>query len=201
MSIPQLVHRLLQNVAYVIVRYMNAAIDASSLIVLAKFNAIQEAIDVYGTLGITRSIEQETVHAGKIRGYAEAQRIEVAIVKGQIIVSEINNDIIKRATELRTSSTALSESDCHIIAFAAVKTLPLILQDRRARLAAEAIGVETISIVGLPLAVYIQTNAKYDRCIALLNQICKALSLDPAIQKALRAAIDEIKRLRKNNGG
>ena len=139
-----LVHRLLQNVAYVIVRYMNAAIDASSLIVLAKFNAIQEAVDVYGILGITRSVEQETVFAGKTRGYADAQRIEAAIVNEQIIVSEINSHITKRATELRKSSTALSESDCHIIAFAAVKTLPLILQDRRARLAAEAIGVETI---------------------------------------------------------
>ena len=180
---------------------MNAAIDASSLIVLAKFNAIQEAVDVYGILGITRSVEQETVYAGKTRGYADAQRIEVAIVNGQIIVSEINNDMNKRATELRRSSTALSESDCHIIAFAAAKTLPLILQDRRARLAAEAIGVETISIVGLPLAAYIQTIAKYERCVTLLNQICKALSLDAAIQKTLRSAVDEIKRLRKDNGG
>lgn len=179
---------------------MNLAIDASSLIVLAKFNAIQEAVDVYGTLGITRSIEQETVHAGKTRGYADALRIETAIAKGQIIVSEISSDIGKRATELRKSSTALSESDCHIIAFAAAKKLPLVLQDRRARLAAEGAGIETISIVGLPLAAYIRTLATYERCVVLLNQICRTLLLDSAIQKTLRSAADAIKRLRKENG-
>lgn len=138
-------HQVIQNVACVIVRCMNLAIDASSLIVLAKFNAIQEAVDVYGTLGITRSIEQETVHAGKTRGYADALRIETAIAKGQIIVSEISSDIGKRATELRKSSTALSESDCHIIAFAAAKKLPLVLQDRRARLAAEGAALRQLA--------------------------------------------------------
>ena len=180
---------------------MNAAIDASSLIVLAKLNAIQEAVNVYGVLGITQSVEQETVHVGKTRGYVDAHRIEMAIGKGQIIVNEINNTMIKKAVELRRSSTALSESDCHIVAFAATKALPLVLQDRRARLAAETIGVETISIVGLPVAVYIQATANYERSIVLLKQICKALSLEPAIQKTLRSAIDEIKRLRKDNGG
>ena len=192
---------LLQNVAYVIIWSMNAAIDASSLIVLAKLNAIQEAVDAYGVLGITQSVEQETVYTGKTRGYADAHRIEMAIISGQIIVNEINNTIVKKAAELRRSSTALSESDCHIIAFSATKALPLVLQDRRARLAAEAIGVETISIVGLPLTVYIQATASYERSIVVLSQISKALSLESAIQKTLRSALDEIKRLRKDNGG
>lgn len=192
---------LLQNVAYVIIWSMNAAIDASSLIVLAKLNAIQEAVDAYGVLDITQSVEQETVYTGKTRGYADAHRIEMAIISGQIIVNEINNTMVKKAAELRRSSTALSESDCHIIAFAKTKALPLVLQDRRARLAAEAIGVETISIVGLSLTVYIQATASYERSIVVLSQISEALSLESAIQKTLRSALDEIKRLRKDNGG
>jgi predicted nucleic acid-binding protein len=191
---------VLQNVACDIIWRMKAMIDASSLIVLAKLDALQEAVDIYGILGITQSVEQETVRAGKTRGYADAYRIEQAIANSLIIVTKLDNATIKRVSELRRSSTALSESDCHIIACAAISALPLVLQDRRARLATEAIGVETISIVGFPLAAYIRSTAKFERCVVLLDQICKVMTLEPAIQMVLRSAMDEIRRLRKANG-
>jgi len=65
---------------------MNAIIDASSLIVLAREDALWLLDRIFDIVGLTPDVERETVTQGKAKGYTDATRIEAAIVAGQLTV-------------------------------------------------------------------------------------------------------------------
>lgn len=65
---------------------MEVIADASSLIVLARQNALWLLERVFGSVVLVPDVQVETVAQGRAKGYADAERIAAAIVAGQLVV-------------------------------------------------------------------------------------------------------------------
>ncbi len=61
---------------------MNVIVDSSSLIVLARQDALWLLERIFGAAALTPDVENETVVQGKAKGYADAHRIEAALAAG-----------------------------------------------------------------------------------------------------------------------
>ena len=171
-----------------------------SLIVLAKLDGFDLCAGVYGVVGMTQSVADETLTAGKTRGYKDAANIEAAVADKRLHVVDPDTAVHKLADKIAKSSPALSQSDCLSVAYARIHALPLLIQDRRARVAAEAIGVVTVSIITLPLLAFVKTAIQHKRCVDMTQRIGLAMRIESSVLKVLNSAADEIWRLRKITG-
>ncbi|HYN89169.1 MAG TPA: hypothetical protein VER55_11590 [Ardenticatenaceae bacterium] len=175
---------------------MNGIADASSLIVLARQDALWLLWRVYATVVIVPGVEVETVVQGKAKGYGDALRIEAAIRGGHFVITPPTRDEQLLATSLERATAALSRTDCLTLACAKERSLTLIMEEQRARNVAAANGIEYVTIQVLPLHGFIQKQLSFTECDDLLVRIGRAMRTDQAVLKVLGAAASEIQRLR-----
>jgi predicted nucleic acid-binding protein len=175
---------------------MDAIADSSSLIVLARLDALWLLTRVCRSLALTTTVENETVIQGKAHGYTDATRIESAIRTGQFMVIAPTFAENRLATEWQRHSSALSHADCLTLACARERGITLIMEDQRARNVAISRKVPWVSIQALPLQAYTNNKLSFDECNALLGQIGEAMRSDRAVLAVLRSAAYEIRRLR-----
>lgn len=175
---------------------MNAIADASSLIVLARQNALWLLERVFGPVALVPGVVIETVDQGKARGYADAGRIEAAITAGQLVVISPTSAEKRLATSLGRSAPALSYTDCLTLACAKERGLTLIMEEQRARNVAIAHNIDYVTIQVLPLHGHISGQVRFAECNDLLTRIGRAMHTDEAILTVLQTAANEIHRLR-----
>ena len=175
---------------------MDAIADSSSLIVLARLDALWLLKRVLGVVAILPEVQAETVTAGKAKGYGDALRIEAAIRGGDLVLVQPRQSEQGLALALGQSSSALSYTDCLTVMCARERLWTLIIEDQRARKAAAANGVEYVTLQALPLQGLIVYRLSYQECDDLLIRIGQAMYTDQAIVNAFRAAAREIHRLR-----
>jgi predicted nucleic acid-binding protein len=173
---------------------MDAIADSSSLIVLARLDALWLFARACHSLALTTAVENETVVQGKAHGYADATRIESAISTSQFRVIVPTFAENRLATEWQRHSSTLSHADCLTLACAHERRLTLIMEDQRARNVALARKIPYVSIQVLPLQGYIKGQVSFDECNALLGGIGEAMRIDGSILAVLRSAADEIRR-------
>ncbi len=175
---------------------MNAIADASSLIVLARQDALWLLERTFGTVALVPDVENETVVQGKAKGYADAWRIEAAIVAGRLVVVPLTTAERRLAATLNKHAPALSRTDCLTLACAKERNWTLIMEEQRGRNMAVAHGITYVIIQVLPLQGLINRQLSFVECDDLLARLGKAMRTDQAILTILRAAAAEIQRLR-----
>lgn len=171
---------------------MKAIIDASSLIVLARLDALWLLHRVYEVAGLPTSVFAEAVLRGKAEGYVDAHRIEEAIADGWIVQFDPTATERALAEKIGRQPTALSSTDCDALACAENRNTLLIVEDRRVRNAAKARGVDYTVIQAMPLQGLIQRKLQYEECDQLLMDIGKVMHTDAAFLHVLRMAAQEI---------
>jgi len=180
---------------------MNAIADASSLIVLARQDALWLLERVFGPVALVPGVAVETVTQGKAKGYADALRIEAAIAAGQLVVISPTAAEKRLATTLGRSAPALSRTDCMTLACAKERNLTLVMEEQRGRNVAIAHDIAYVTIPVLPLQGFIAGQLSFDECDDLLTRIGRAMHTDQAILTVLRTAASEIRRLRSAQKG
>ncbi len=175
---------------------MNAIADASSLIVLARQNALWLLERVFGQVALVPGVEIETVTQGKAKGYTDAIQIETAITAGRLIVISPTAAEKRLALSLSRSAPALSRTDCMTLACAKERGLTLVMEEQRGRNVAVAHEIPYVTIQVLPLQGFITGRLSFAECDELLTRIGGAMRTDQAILTVLRTAASEIQRLR-----
>jgi predicted nucleic acid-binding protein len=175
---------------------MKAIADASSLIVLARQNALWLLERNFGAVALVPGVEVETVLQGKARGYADANRIEKAISEEKLKVITPTAVEKKVATALERNIPALSHTDCMTLACAKERNLILVMEEQRGRNVAVAHNIHYVTIQVLPLQGFIMEQLSFSECDELLTRIGQAMRTDQAILTILRTAAVEIQHLR-----
>ena len=175
---------------------MNTIADSSSLIVLAQLDALWLLTRVCRSVIITATVEHETVTQGLARGYVDAQRLQEAMAAGRITV------ITPSAAERRLAQTwqrampALSHADCQTLACARERGLTLIMEEQRGRNLAVTQGIQYVTMQVLPLHGFVRAQLTFVECDDLLRRVGQVMRTDTAVVTVLRAAAQEIERLR-----
>jgi predicted nucleic acid-binding protein len=175
---------------------VNAIVDASSLIVLARQNALWLLERVFGPVALVPGVEVETVEQGRAKGYADAERIATAIAAGRLVAISPTAAEKRLATSLNRAAPGLSRTDCLTLACAKERGLTLIMEEQRGRNVAVAHGIAYITIQLLPLQAFIGERLSFAECDDLLVRIGRAMHTDEATVAVLRTAAAEIQRLR-----
>lgn len=180
---------------------MNAIADASSLIVLARQNALWLLERTFGAVGLVPEVEFETVIQGKAKGYADARRIEAAIAAQRLVVISPTSNERQVAIVIKQNAPNLSRADCLTLACAKERALTLVMEEQRGRNIAIAQGIPYVTIQVLPLQGLIAHQLTFAECDDLLLRIGQAMRTDQAILTVLRTAANEIESLRSAQEG
>lgn len=175
---------------------MNVLIDSSSLIILARLDALWLLERCFGVVGLVSSVYEETVVRGKAKGYADALRIEAAITGHALSTIRLTADESKLATTLKAASPALSRTDAETLVCAGERGLTLVIEERHGRRIARQQGIKYVTIQALPLHGLIERKLTFPECEDLLARIGAAMHTDMAIVNVLRVAAQEIAQAR-----
>lgn len=175
---------------------MNAIADASSLIVLARQNALWLLQRVYPVVALVPEVETEAVLQGRAKGYVDAERIAAAVASGQLAVVTPTAAERELATQIGRSAPSLSNADRLTLACARARRLTLIMEELRGRRVAAAHGITYVTVQVLPLHGFLGQRLSSVECDDLLVRLGRAMHSDEAVVAVLTAAASEIARLR-----
>ncbi len=173
-------------------------VDASSLIIIAKLEAIETLHQVYGPIGIPTAVFRETVQTGFERKKTDAFVIDAAIRSGHIIVVELSPVQVSFAQHLYITNV-VGWGECETLAYARDSDVQVLIEDRRGRSIARTEGVSYTTLQVFPLQGFIQRKITYDTCASLLDRIAVMMNTDLAILHALQSAAEAI-RLEREGG-
>ncbi len=174
-------------------------IDSSSLIVLARLDALSALHEVYGVIGLTASVYEEVVLQGQKKGVPDAAVVEKAV--NDHWFRELSLTAVEKrfVTALRERTSGISRTDAETLACAYGHKLTVLIEDRRARAVARAEGIPYITIQVFPLYGVLDRKLSPAQCDDLLVRIGRAMQTDLAVVEALRAAAKEIDRGRRKD--
>ena len=124
--------------------YHKLVSDSSSLILLAKSDMIKYVLEK-NIIVIPKSIYEETVDKGKLKGFEDSYIIENYIQKSKIKIAEPSNntkEIVEKLCNLH-----LGERD--VIALAIDKKLKVLCDDKKGRNACEVFGLEAVTALNI----------------------------------------------------
>ena len=166
-------------------------IDASSLIILAKLQGIQQLYEVYGVIRIPPAIYEECVIAGKRLRKNDAFVIETAIAKEQITMVHLTEKQQGFAQQWHDDGI-LDLGECECLAYAKDTDTLVLIEERKGRIIARASEIKYIVLQVFPLHGYIQRKLSYEAATKLIDKIAVAMNTDFAIVQALKVAINTI---------
>lgn len=165
--------------------------DASSLIIIAKLEAIDILYQVYGTIGIPPAVFRESVQVGFKRGKSDAFAIDAAIRSGQIVVVNLSSAQVAFAQHLYTANL-LGWGECESLAYAKNTNAQVLIEERKGRSIARAEGIYYTVLQVFPLQGFIQHKISYDTCVNLLDRIAVMMNTDLAILQVLQSSAETI---------
>jgi len=172
-------------------------IDSSSLIVLARVQALAAVHTVYGSLGLSDSVYTEVVTQGQQQGFADADIVAKAVEDEWFTQLTLTEGEQRFAATLMKKTSGISQTDAETLACARSRKLTLLIEDRRARNVARAEGIPYITIQVFPLYGVVERTLSASQGDAWLTRIGRAMNTDLAVVEALRAAVREIDRSRR----
>ena len=165
--------------------------DASSLIIIAKLEAIDILYQVYGTIGIPPAVFRETVQAGYERGKSDAFTIDAAIRFEQVVVVKLSSVQIAYAQHLYMANM-LGWGECESLAYARDTNVQVLIEERKGRSIARIEGIHYTVLQVFPLQGFIQHKISYNTCVNLLDRIAVMMNTDLAILQALQSSAETI---------
>ena len=185
---------LYQRLGEVLLRLL---IDSSSLIVLARVRALPALHDIYGRIGLIRSVYDEVVTEGQRKGFADAAIVAKAVEAGWFSQLTLTAEEQRVADAFVKKTSGISHTDAESLACARSRKLTLLIEDRRARNVARAEEISYITIQVFPLYGVVERSLATAQGDDLLTRIGRAMNTDLAVVEALRAAVREIDRSRR----
>ncbi len=170
--------------------------DASSLIIIAKLEAIDMLYQVYGTIGIPPAVFRETVQVGFERGKSDAFTIDAAIRSGQVVVVKLSSAQVAFAQHFYNANM-LGWGECESLAYAKATNIQVLIEELKGRSVARSEGIGYTVLQVFPLQGFIQHKISYDSCVSLLDRIAVMMNTDLAILQALQSAAETIRLERK----
>lgn len=164
-------------------------IDASTLIYLAKADALKDAFGIVGPLAVPPAVWMETVEAGERKGAAEAAVLRVASDRGLLVRIPLDRSASRRATTLaRVHRIGRGESQ---VMAAAEPGGWVLMDDGRASRVAAALGYGPISTVYLPVLGYRLARISARAAQELLIRLTQVVAVRAGVLVRLQAAISE----------
>lgn len=170
-----------------------AASNTGPLIWLAKAGLLNLLRKTYETVRITPTVEAEAVNAGREKGYKDAEPIGEAIEEGWVTVDEPSAASLQRVRKMEESLEApLNRGEREAIALSLDRGAPLLTNDERACLVAEALGVEAHGVLYLILRGVREGNlTKGEARRALTDMLRNGIWLSPTLIDRFHHALDE----------
>ena len=176
---------------------INAVIDASSLIILARVEGLESLHKIYGTTAIPPAVYDEVVVAGERLGKNDAWLAKAALAKGwlsQVELSEAEERIVQA---LRQQYRVLGLGECQALACAEARRWLVLVEEHKARVVARTRGVNYSIIQVMPLHGYVEGKISDGVCLDLLDKIASEMGTDLAVLMALKTAVSALARERK----
>ena len=170
---------------------------ASSLIVLAKLNALDVLHAIYGPVVIMDTVFGETVLEGKRRNKEDALVVEAAIERGRLVRISLTQKQQALAAALRAGARACDPGEAEAIAYAEDTDALLIIEDRKAKAIARARGVQYTIVQMIPFEGYVGELISYEQCIDLMERVAIAMSTDIAVLMGMKAAATALHEARQ----
>jgi predicted nucleic acid-binding protein len=176
---------------------MNVVIDASSLIVLARVEALGTLHQIYNTTALPPAVFEEVVVAGEQLGKNDAWVVKAAMDKGWVVPITLAPEEEQIVKSLRQQYRALGLGECQALACAEKRHWLLLVEERKARVVARARGIRYSIIQVLPLQGYLDGKLPEGICLDLMDKIAGEMGADLAVLHALKAAISALAKERK----
>lgn len=174
----------------------NSVADASSLIVLAKLNALEVLYTIYGPVALTETVSKETILQGKAGNHDDALLIEAAVERGWLVQVTLTEKQRRLSEAYRAASRAIDLGEAEAIAYAEDTGAFLVIEDRKAKVIARARGVQYTTIQMLPFEGYVKALIDYDMCIDLMERVAVAMRTDIGVLMNLKTAALSLRRVR-----
>lgn len=154
--------------------------DASPLIALAKIQRLGLLSDLYGEIVIGPVVKAETIDAGRAVRASGVEQIEAAVEDGRLRVVRLTateRGLMQRLTK----RSRLHRGEAESLAIADSRRLLLIVDDKEARSAAAATGVQHVGTAGVLLEAFLRKRLELDGLEAAVLDLSNVVWLSPAV--------------------
>jgi predicted nucleic acid-binding protein len=166
--------------------------DASSVIYLAKADALRDAAALVGALLVPPAVWREAVEAGERRGQLDQARIRLARDQGLLHFVELDPAIEKMAIEIkRRRRIGLGESQ--VLAVARKGGL-VLMDDRRAARVATSMGISPVRTISLPVLCWRRGLIDSSGALDLLRRLTRVVGVRADLLMRLEADVLEGER-------
>ena len=162
--------------------------DASALIVLAKIGRLSLLREQYGTIVIGPALEAEVILQGRRRRAAGMAEVEHALAEGWLRLVPLTPIERRQASHLQ-KQPGLDVGEAEALSLAANRKLRVVIDDKEARHAAEAMGLSYLGTVGVLLDGRRAGHLTLDEFEDAIASLTAVLWLSPSVVvKALKIA-------------
>ena len=166
--------------------------DASTVIYLAKADALHDAGALLGALLVPPAVWRETVESGERRGQLDQARIRSARDQGLLHIVELDPAAERRAIEIkRRRRIGLGESQ---VLAAARKGSLVLMDDRRAARVAASMGISPARTISLPVLCWRRGWMDSPGALQLLRRLSRVVGVRADVLVRLEAEILEGER-------
>ncbi len=170
-------------------RFSAAIFDSSSLIVVAKLDAIADWRAIYERLLVPPGVEQECIGESVPQGSEDALRIENALQVDALKRITLTAAQLKQANEWH-AQRHLGIGECQTLAYThTITNVIAVIEDKRARSFARLHQIPYTTIQLSPLEGYIRKKISYARAALLTERIASAMHSDLALLNTLQFAL------------
>ena len=166
--------------------------DASTLIYLAKADALHDAGALLGALLVPPAAWRETVESGERRGQLDKARIRSARDQGLLHIVELDPAIERRAIEIRRRRR-IGFGESQVLATARKGSL-VLMDDRRAARVAASMGMSTARTISLPVLCWRRGLMDSSGAVELLRRLTRAVGVRADVLIRLEAELLEGER-------
>ena len=142
--------------------YPKLTSDSSSLILLAKSGLIEYVLEK-NIITIPKSVYEETVNRGKLKGREDSYIIE----KSKIIIEDPKDKTKDRVEKI--CNLHLGERD--VISLAIDKKLTVLCDDKKGRNACEVFGIETVTVLNILNNLYKTKKIDKKNALVILSKL------------------------------
>ena len=154
--------------------------DASVLIALAKTARLALLRELYGEVAVGPRVKKEVIEGGR-----EIQAAEVTVVEAAFEgrwMREVAPSLIERRLSRRIlKGSRLHEGEAEAIALASSRKLMVLLDDKEARIVAQAMAVEYMGTAGVLLEAFLRRALDFGGLEAAIEDLTRVIWLSPEV--------------------
>jgi hypothetical protein len=167
--------------------------DASVLIVLAKMGRVRLLRLLYEQVIIGPVVKAEVIDKGRVINAPEVSLIEKGVEESWI--QEVRPTIKeKRLTQRVLEDTRLHPGEAESLSLACLREVGVLVDDKEARVIAEAMGVERVGTVGVLLEAFVKEHITYEELEKSVRDLGKVMWLSPDVVADVLRTAREVKK-------